>query len=188
MEKLVSYSECIQAVQTKRSLYGKLYLKNVNTYETNNIPTYNCHISSRKTTYARQFRVRIMNAQLTPHKPFMIQSITGSDLEYTKFRARPVESPLSLLIWFKVIIESEHFETIGVSEATKIGEFVSLKTLGISGHIKERSIDGNTMMLTNGILLELNNASKLEKISNFRDRMIMYSSKRVPTLIDLQME
>jgi len=95
---------------------------------------------------------------------------------------------LSLLIWFKVIIESEHFEIIGESEATKIGEFVSLTTLGISGHIKERSNDGNTMMLTNGILLELNNATKLEKISNFRDRMIMYSSKRFPTLIDLQME
>ena len=109
-------------------------------------------------------------------------------MEYTKFRARALESPLSLLIWFKVVIESEHFEAIGVSEATRIGEFVTLKTLGISGHIKEKSIDGNTIMLTNGILLELNNASKLEKISNFRDRMKMYSSKRVPTLIDLQME
>ena len=75
----------------------------------------------------------------------MIQSITKSDLKYTKFRARALESPLSLLIWFKVVIESEHFEAIGVSDATRIGEFVTLKTLGISGHIKEKSIDGNTI-------------------------------------------
>ena len=31
VEKLVNYAECIEAVQTKRSLYGKLYLKNANT-------------------------------------------------------------------------------------------------------------------------------------------------------------
>ena len=127
MEKLVNYAECINAVQTKRSLYGQLYLKTSNTYETTNVPSYNCHISSRRTSYARQFRVRIMNAQLIPHKPFMIQSITKSDLTYTKFRARVLESPLSLLIWFKVVIESEHFEAIGVSDATQIGEFVTLK-------------------------------------------------------------
>ena len=77
-----------------------------------------------------------MNAQLIPHKPFMIQSITKSDLIYGNFKARVLESPLSMLIWFKVVIESEHFEAIGVSDATQIGEFVTLKTLGISGRIK----------------------------------------------------
>ena len=97
-EKLVNYAECITAVQTKKSLYGQLYLKNSNTYETTNVPSYNCHISSRRTTYARQFRVRIMNAQLIPHKPFMVQSITTLDLIYENFKARALESPLSLLI------------------------------------------------------------------------------------------
>ena len=86
------------------------------------------------------------------------------------------------------MIESEHFEPIGLSEATQIGDFVTLQTIGISGQIKEKSSNGNTIMLTNGILLEINNCSKFEKISNFKDRMRMYSSKRVPTLIDLQIE
>ena len=58
----------------------------------------------------------------------------------------------------------------------------------ISGQIKEKLRDRNTIMLTNGILLEINDGSKFEKISNFKDKMRMYSSKRVPTLIDLQIE
>ena len=68
---------------------------------------------AKKNTYSRQFRVRVMNAQRIPHKPFMVQSITKSNLEYKSFEARAQESPLSLLIWFKMVIESEHFEPIG---------------------------------------------------------------------------
>ena len=79
-----------------------------------------------------------MNAQLIPHKLFMVQSITKSNLVYKNFKARAHESPLSLLIWFKVVIESRHFEPIGLSEVTQIGDFITLQTIGISGQIKEK--------------------------------------------------
>ena len=73
-----------------------------------------------------------------------------------------------------MVIESEHFETIGFSEDTQIGEFVTLQTIWISGQIKEKSTGGNTIILTNGNLLELNNGSKFEKVANFKDRVKMY--------------
>ena len=99
-------------MQTKTSLYGKLYQTGQNKFSTNNIPRYTCHVSSRRDSKTREFRIRIMGAQLKPHKPIMIQSITKTTMYYSKFRVRPVESSNSVLIWFKIVVEQQHFEPI----------------------------------------------------------------------------
>ena len=107
---------------------------------------------------------------------------------YSKFRVRPTDSPNSMLIWFEIVIERQHFEPIGITLCTQIDDIITMQTIGISGKIHKKSKNGKTITFTNGILLELTKNHNFTKISNFLDRAKMYSAKRNPTLIELQLE
>ena len=182
-EEFTSRETCTAAVKQKHSPWGSLDKVSTNVWSTKDKSEYHCRISSTKVSKSRIFRIETYMGRIENNGTSIQQSLTHSTLKYLDFFSRPIEGKNSVIVWFHTKIKKSKLILVSKTNATILGNLVTLLKIGIASNIRKRSVSKLQIELSNGLMLFIKNGS-LGKSINFENEAISFANKVHPTRMD----
>ena len=151
--KKVSRRECIVAVKTKISIYGKLRKTSYHTWQSKPDTTYNCVWLKQTDSQYNVFKLHRIKAYITGDDKEITQGFTNTKCIFKKNYCIPREQEKGILVWNTTVHNPHIYRSLGIKEVDQLGDFILISSLGISGSIIKK--DQNLFLLDNTYVIEI---------------------------------
>ena len=162
--KLVSISECMQAVHSKITKYGRLIKKTRNLWANDMGHEYRCTWMKTKKFKYTKFVLIKYKAYVFGAESFIRQDLTESTCLLSDRFCRPIEEPESVIVWKIGKLKRQMYTLLGDYPVHRMGNYMLISQLSIGGTIIRES--GSRMILDNTYLLFVNGNVSAQTIDN----------------------
>ena len=146
----VTKTECLTALQTNLTKYGKLVFKKGILTTTQHME-YSCRWMRHTAKRFQAFTISRVKASLKGDSPEIKQSLTKTTCYYKNFACRPNEFPDSLIIWERNNHNFSIYRDLGRFNITRTNDYVTIRDKGIGGTIVEQA--AGQILLDTGIVI-----------------------------------
>ena len=172
---------CLQAVSTKKTLYGQLTKVRKGEWQTTSRDRFLCHWLKTESESFPHFTLTAYHGELVGADPFIHQDLTLSQCLYDNFSCAPKEKPHSVLVWPKVNHTRRRFQYLGNYTIHRVGDYILIPKLRIGGAVQSTSADGKFIQLDNGYLYQQHH-SESSNYARFLAASIKYLRQAKPSL------
>ena len=151
--RTVSPKECLHAVKTHISSFGRLFPTSSTRWSTNTDDVYTCKWLKAQTNHFKHFTITLYEGELVGDDSFIHQPLTHNTCYYRNFSSSPSEIPTSQIVWLPSNHFFQRFRDPGLYDIQQLSDFILIPRLDFGGAIQNTQNCGLLFLLDNSFLV-----------------------------------